>query len=1291
MNEEKSTKSNLAGNEMMPSPSIQFLQQRAKSYASYAWAQMKEEEDRSKKVKEEMSDLAKKAPSAKGKSDNLESKVKKANISDWLEHKLMPASFFELMKAKFDKSSEEISKTFEELTQTPREFLKGFNSYEEHDPNLKELTSEVKDKLYKYGMDVQKKYLTTGLTKAEVARRRMIDGPNKLPEKPKTPGIIKFLHEISSVFAMLMWIGAALAFIAYGLAPTDMANLYLAIVLILVVLITGVFSYFQNEKSDEIMDSFKSYSVSTTNVLREGKKETVPSEDLVYGDVIYISSGNKIPADVRIFEYVDFQVDNSPLTGESKFLKRTGECGEKGKADPLLAENIAFFSTLCKNGSATGIVIKTGKETFMGRIADLASTAEASITTLQIELNYFIWVIAKIAIFLGVLFFILGLIIEYPILVNFIYALGIIVANVPEGLLATVTIALAVTAKKMLKRKIMVKNLQSVETLGSITCICSDKTGTLTVNKMKVVHVWYDLKARSTRRDEEYLEYGNNQYLPVDPINENEPSFEILKFANVCGSTGEFMESIEEYPEYKSEFNSWKKNNPKATDEDVKKQNEYLANKYKAEYKKYYDENITARKMKDANPSEEGILKFFESYEHIENTRNKYPIHSLYDKKIVHPFNSNDKYAAAVCRILDPKDSNKYTYRIAIKGAPERIEQLCDKYILNGKIFQKDKTFEEEFNNVNRAFQYKGERVIGCAIIDMDPIKFNQDYNGFLVASDRKQEIPKDGGEKIKQTFEVKLPKIENAIFVGVIAMEDPPRDGVKEAIAECKRAGIKVIMVTGDQAITAASIAHQTGIIEDMNDTPAIIKYNEKLATLEEAEAKSKAIIIEGDRLKKIMEEDEMLSENNPRKGAVLREWLMKRDVVFARTSPEQKLIIVQGCQSLQHVVAVTGDGVNDSPAIKKADIGIAMGIVGTDVAKDAADILLLDDNFANIVKGIKQGRVIFDLLKKIIGYCLTSNVPELIPFLGLVILQFPLPMTTILILCIDVGTDIYPNCSMAREVPEKGMMLQPPRNVKTDKLCPLKLFFVAYGIYGVLQTAGAFLVYYGVMNDYGFYPNNLFFFANKESIIPAAQDIYNPYDKYRGNSPAFIVENGDLLSIHGEGVEMLIEEPRRALEYATEGDISVDLRVFFYEKPDSFWASCAFDSVGQNYDGPVCYRIEALRHAQGAYLLAVVILQFANTLIYKTKIYSVFTHLFKNHYINVSYIVGTALILMLLYIPGLNTGFGIRALRIEHFSPCLGMSIIFFGWSEFMKWRIRREHNPDGSKNWFHKYFLF
>lgn len=284
-----------------------------------------------------------------------------------------------------------------------------------------------------------------------------------------------------------------------------------------------------------------------------------------------------------------------------------------------------------------------------------------------------------------------------------------------------------------------------------------------------------------------------------------------------------------------------------------------------------------------------------------------------------------------------------------------------------------------------------------------------------------------------------------------MVAIEDPPRDGVKEAIALCKRAGIKVIMVTGDQSLTAASIAHQIGIISDLNDTPELIQRREKLNTLEEAEAKSNTIIIEGSRLQAYLDRDSTMSDDNPNKNSFLRNWLMKRDVVFARTSPENKLSIVAACQQLSHIVAVTGDGVNDSPAIKKADIGIAMGKIGTDVAKDSADILLLDDHFPNIIKGIKQGRVIFDILKKIIGYNLTSNIPELLPFLGFIVFQIPLPLSTILILCIDVGTDVLPNLTQSYEHPESGLMDRPPRNSKTDKLATLRLFMFGYFFTGI------------------------------------------------------------------------------------------------------------------------------------------------------------------------------------------------------------------------------------------------
>ena len=522
--------------------------------------------------------------------------------------------------------------------------------------------------------------------------------------------------------------------------------------------------------------------------------------------------------------------------------------------------------------------------------------------------------------------------------------------------------------------------------------------------------------------------------------------------------------------------------------------------------------------------------------------------------------------------------------------------------------------------------------------------------------------------------------------------MEDPPRDGVREAITKCHIAGIKVIMVTGDQSLTAASIAHQIGIIEDLDDAPELIQKREKLATIEEAEAKSNTIIIEGGRLQAYLDRDSTMSDDNPNKNSFLRNWLMKRDVVFARTSPENKLCIVNACQSLSHIVAVTGDGVNDSPAIKKADIGIAMGKVGTDVAKDAADILLLDDNFPNILKGVKQGRVIFETLKKIIGYNLTSNVPELIPFLCLDLFQIPLPINTILILCIDVGTDIMPNIFQSYETAERGMLKKKPRNVKTDKLCTGRLFIYAYFFNGIIECMGCLLAYFVVMSDYGFRPINLFFFSFKEGIRPAAQDYFNEYDpEYNGNSRAFIQDHKELLGLYGEAQEIHINSNIMKVDWDGDAMASIDLRLFYPYLPRSFFGKCKHNSRGQNYDDFVCYRVEALRHAQGAYFLAVVTMQIANAFNWRTKISSVFRHKMDNHRLHIAFLFEYGLVMLILFCPGLNTAFGTRPLRAEHFFPCLGMFIIFFFVAETFKFLIRHSHKPDGTPGFFNEYFNY
>ena len=465
-------------------------------------------------------------------------------------------------------------------------------------------------------------YMKNGLSKEEVELRKKTYGPNCLPEKPKPPGIVFFLHEITSTFSLLLWIASALSFLAYGLNPEEKSNLYLAVVVIVIILLSGFFSYIQHEQSGEIMDSFKSFSNTIVTVTRDSQQQNISAQEIVKGDVVHVKTGEKIPADFRVFVIEgDLQLDNSPLTGESIACSAALECGDKGRDNALEAKNLAFFSTNCKEGRGGGIVIRIGADTFMGKIANLASDAGSGETTLQKEIDRFIKLIACIAVGLGVFFFILGVIMGYNIITNFIFALGIVVANCPEGLLSTVTVSLAITAQKMLSNNIMVKNLQSVETLGAITCICSDKTGTLTKNKMTVVHVFYDGEIKKTDDNQKNLKTELNEEIPMQLFNTNDLSFNIFRFAGVCGSIGQFLANTpDDYLPVVQERNKIKKKNPLATPQEITDYTTKLKEKYQDQYTKEYNNNIDDR-YTNTDASESGIIKFFEKTEPIDVIR----------------------------------------------------------------------------------------------------------------------------------------------------------------------------------------------------------------------------------------------------------------------------------------------------------------------------------------------------------------------------------------------------------------------------------------------------------------------------------------------------------------------------------------------------------------------------------------------------------------------------------------------------------------------------------------------
>lgn len=472
----------------------------------------------------------------------------------------------------------------------------------------------------------------------------------------------------------------------------------------------------------------------------------------------------------------------------------------------------------------------------MGKIADLASSAGDQMTSLQREINDFIHLIAIVAISIGIVFFILGFIIQYPIITNFLFCIGIIVANVPEGLITTVTICLVITAKKMQKKNVLVKNLQSVETLGSITCICSDKTGTLTQNKMKVVHLFYDNQIYKTESHLKDIEV-DGQIVCNQVFNAKDTGYKYLQMNAICGLEDEFQKEIsDDWDEYKNKLNREIEANKKKADYNEDKIRNTLKQQLTQQFKDFYAKNPNERTSVKKNASELGIMKFFDEVEDIEKTKEEFP--SMEKHKI--PFSSVYKYSCLVRkknRNTAPFDDGCFYYA-AVKGAPDLLIKRCTRYMKNGKELKIDDAYMDKFWLANRTFALKGERVLGFALYRCNPKDYPQDFE-FKIWFDK---IKKAGSDMEETVPKANFP-LDDLCFVGLVGMEDPPRPGVREAVAICKQAGIKVIMVTGDQTLTAASIAEQIGIIDDLNNTPELIKHKFKDMTLEEAEKVSNVI----------------------------------------------------------------------------------------------------------------------------------------------------------------------------------------------------------------------------------------------------------------------------------------------------------------------------------------------------------------------------------------------------------------------------------------------------------------
>ena len=719
----------------------------------------------------------------------------------------------------------------------------------------------------------------TGLSEKEILKRRKKYGFNKLAEKKKESLITRFIAQFKDFMIIILLLASLIsALMSYIDKTNDYAD---SIIIVSIVVINAVIGVIQEAKAEKSLEALKKLSSPTSNVIRNSKNITINSTDLVPGDIIELEAGNFVPADCRLVDSFNLKVEESALTGETIPVLKEATSTLPSKVSLGDMTNMVFSTTIVTNGHAKAIVTETGMNTKVGKIAKMIIDDTSPQTPLQKKLSNIGKSLGMICLAICLAIFIIGLIKGISLKEMFMTSVGLAVAAIPEGLPAVVTIMLSIGVTKMAKNNAIIRKLPAVETLGSSSIICSDKTGTLTQNKMHVVKI-YNYKEDITN-------------------NTNSLDFKfILELGAMC--------------------NDCKINNNSSTGEPTESAIVNIALKYGI------NKNSLYNKMKRVNEV---------------------------------PFDSDRKMMTTIHKIGDK-------YRIITKGAPDIILQRCS-YIYNyGSLKQLDYNTEQNIQKANEEMANKALRVLAIAYKDVTNLPYNINS----------ENIEKD------------------LVFTGLFGMIDPPRDGVRESILNAKKAGIKTVMITGDHILTAKAIAKDLGIYKDGD------------------------IAITGNEL------DQIPSRK-------FESEIMKYSV-FARVSPEHKVKIVKAFQKAGNVVAMTGDGVNDAPALKNADIGVAMGKNGTDVAKNASDMILTDDNFVTIVKAVKEGRHIYDNITKAVHFLISTNIGEIVTiFLGL-ILGLDTPLLAIHLLWINLVTDSFPAIGLGLEPADKYIMNKKPKNPK-------------------------------------------------------------------------------------------------------------------------------------------------------------------------------------------------------------------------------------------------------------------
>jgi Ca2+-transporting ATPase len=785
-----------------------------------------------------------------------------------------------------------------------------------------------------------------GLVDTDVEQRLSLYGPNELSEPPGPPSSFKFITHLIHPMALLLWGAGGLAFAAQRFS--------LGTVIWIVVLVNAGFSLWQEHRAEQAITALNKLLPPYAHLLRNGIEAKVPASQVVPGDVLLLSEGDNIPADARIVEEYGLRVNNASLTGESLPARKTAEASLREGISELERPNLAFAGTSIVSGTGRAVVYATGMVTQFGRIASLTQTVKDPPSQLLQNLSRLTRLITYAALGFGVLIFLFGSInMQMKAFEAFLLGIGIIVATVPEGLIPTVTLTLAMAVQRLAQRGVLVKKLALVETLGTVSVICTDKSGTLTQNQMTVREVWVS---------GQQLHVSGVGYEPRGSIRPTAQgtSFEgdvniLMQAAALCNNSRLIPPSAE---------------NPRWTS---------LGDQTEA----------ALRVLAVKGGADEKLLNGI------------FPrIHEI-------PFDARRKRMSTI-------HQDVYGETAFVKGAPREVLQLCTHILWEGEVLSLEEVVREQILATNDSYARNALRVLALARRELPP------RTGSYQAEDVERDLT----------------------FLGLVAMMDPPRAEVSEAVQIFQTAGVRAVMITGDYGLTAESVARRVGMLTTQNP-----------------------LILTGAELDEISE-------------AKLQETL-DREVIFARMAPDHKLRLVAAFQARGDVVAVIGDGVNDAPALRKADIGIVMGLTGTDVAKEAGDVIITNDNFCAITDAIAEGRNVYTNLRKFITYIFASNVPEILPFIARVMFNVPLALTVAQILAIDLGTDLLPALALGTEKPEPDVMKHPPRH-RSQPLIDRALMMRALLWLGGIEAGLCFLGYFLVFRAHGYTDLSLFIGAN-------------------------------------------------------------------------------------------------------------------------------------------------------------------------------------------------------------------